>query len=363
MRIVIVADSFCEYSILQANSLATRGHSVLVVLPESLIRETVGSDYNDLLQKNVNIYPCDESRAWKKAYYQKPIRKISEFQADLIHIHENGEMLTLAILLAFNKVPIVLTVHDVKPHPGFDSNMKRRRKLIRELLRRRAKAIHLHGKALGSLFKKLYPMCKAKVYIIPHGALELFNQWKHKDLQKEPFTCLFFGRMEKYRGLDNLLTIARKLKQNLPKAKIIIAGTGTELKRYKEALKSLGNCEIHDRFIPDSEVPRFFQRACCVLLPYHEASQSGVLALALSFGRPVVATDVGAINELIRDGVHGRIVPAGDMKSFAEAIVIILTNDEISNKMADACLQLSKEITFESLAPYFEKMYCEIFKH
>lgn len=360
MKIVITADSFCEYSILQANSLAERGHSVLVVLPESLLKVTVGDYYQKIIKKGVNVLSCVENRAWKYKYYQIPIRVITKFDPDLIHIHENGEMLSLAILLKFHKIPIVLTVHDVKPHPGFDSKMKMRRKIIRELLRRRASAIHLHSNSLGKLFCQMYPFKNERVHIIPHGVLDLFTTWKRNDIEKEPYTCLFFGRMEKYRGLDNLLTIADKLKKMLPKCRIVIAGTGTEFSRYKKAFDSLGNCEIHDRFIPDSEVARFFQRACCILLPYHEASQSGVLAVALAFSRPVVATDVGAIKELIQDGVHGRIVPANNMKHFADATVNILTNEEVWNEMRDACLRLSNEISFQSLALYFEKMYNKI---
>jgi len=357
MRIVIAAISFCEYIIQQANSLAALGHEVLFVLPSPLIRATVGDALESLLHERVAVLACDEQRPWKRGYYQYPLREISRFDPDVIHVHENGEMLTFALMLRFWTKPTIVTIHDVTLHPGADSLMKSRRKIIRMLLRRRANVIHVHGVAPLRKFKHLHPGMTNKVRIIPHGTLSLFTHWANEKVGREALTCLFFGRMEKYRGLDNLMLVGEGLKKTLPGVRIVVAGRGTELEKFKVAMEVLGIFEIHDRFIPNSEVHRFFRRASCVLMPYHEASQSGIVAMALPFGVPIVATNVGAICETVHDGIHGRIVPVGDMASFIEATVDILTKRQRWMKMAEACINLSRSLSFESLAPSFEKLY------
>lgn len=207
MRIVITAISCCEYIIEQANGLAALGHHILIVLPSLLVSATVGDALGDLLHERVYVFQCEEQRPWMKAYYQKPLQAISRFDPDVIHVHDNGEMLALSLILRFRATPIVVTIHDVMPHPGADSNVKTRRKIIKALLRRRANAIHLHGEKPMRLFESIHPGMVHKVKIIPHGALALFTKWSKEKNEREPLTCLFFGRMEKYRGLDNLLIV------------------------------------------------------------------------------------------------------------------------------------------------------------
>jgi len=100
------------------------------------------------------------------------------------------------LAVRFHRVPLVVTIHDVSPHPGADSWSTTRGRIIRKLLKRRADMIHLHGKVLHSNLKELLPNLAGKVAVIPHGTLSLFKYWEKEVIEKEPLTCLFFGRME-----------------------------------------------------------------------------------------------------------------------------------------------------------------------
>ena len=73
------------------------------------------------------------------------------------------------------------------------------------------------------------------------------------------------------------------------------------------------------RFITDSELPAYFQRADLVVLPYREIDQSGVLFTALAFGKPLLLSDVGGFPEVAATGA-ARIVPAGDPAALREAL-------------------------------------------
>lgn len=357
MRIVIVSISFCEYLIQQANGLAGLGHKVLLVMPASLVQCTVGDDITRLVAPGVECFVYTEVRPWKLAYYSKLIRAVSSFTPDLLHIHDNGEMSTLTLLLFFLSVPVVVTVHDVTTHPGADSQIKTRRRLIQGLLKFRAAVIHLHGEKLRQGFMKRYPSLSTKIAVIPHGALSIFKYWEQDVIEQEAMTCLFFGRMEKYRGLDNLVKVAEILKETVAGIKIIVAGKGTELEKYKAAMMKSGVFEIHDSFVPDQDVYRYFRRASLLLLPYHEASQSGVVSMGFPFGIPVVATRVGSIPEVVLDGRHGVIVEPGNIPAFAEAVRDLLLHGEKIKQMSWHCLESAREFDFSALAVEFEKLY------
>lgn len=357
MRITISAISFCEYVIQQANGLASLGHLVLAIMPSPLIQNTIGDDIGSFISTGVSVFKCREQRPWKSAYFSDPVRAIAAFSPDILHVHENGELVTLSIGLCFRRVPLVLSVHDVTPHPGADSRSNLRRRTIKAWMRRRATAIHVHGRQPEDRIRTRHSALAHKVTVIPHGALSLFSHWGNEPIQREPLTCLFFGRMEKYRGLDNLMVVGRRLKKAIPGIRILVAGTGTELAKYTSAMAAEGIFEVHDAFIPNRLIPHFFKRASVLLMPYHEASQSGVAAMGLPFGLPVVATDVGAISETIMDGVHGKVVPVGDMEKFTASVIEILTNEGFRKAMEKNCLDLSQALSFENLAHDFERLY------
>jgi glycosyltransferase involved in cell wall biosynthesis len=359
MRIIIFSISFCEYLIQQANGLGSIGHSVLLVMPISLIQSTVGDDISCLVSSNVEYFAYTEVRPWKSKYYTDVIRKMSLFDADILHIHDNGEMITLALILSFSSLPLVVTVHDVTTHPGTDSQIKIRRRFIKFILKIRATIIHLHGETLRLYFSKMYPFLSDKVAVVPHGSLSIFKYWERDVCEQEEMTCLFFGRMEKYRGIDNLLNISNILKKILPNIKIIVAGKGSELYKYKSEMMQSGVFEIHDAFIPDREIHQYFHRASLLLLPYHEASQSGVVSVAFSFGLPVVATRVGAIPEVVVDGKHGVIVEPNNNYAFASAVQDLLLNREKLQQMSKNCLDSVTQYDFSVLSYYFEKLYTE----
>jgi glycosyltransferase involved in cell wall biosynthesis len=93
---------------------------------------------------------------------------------------------------------------------------------------------------------------------------------------------------------------------------------------------------ILNRYIRDDETVQLFQSASVVVLPYIESSQSGVIPLAYTYGKPVVATAVGGLPEMVIHGVTGLLVPPRDERQLADAIVMLLGNDALRRKMGDA---------------------------
>jgi glycosyltransferase involved in cell wall biosynthesis len=137
-------------------------------------------------------------------------------------------------------------------------------------------------------------------------------------------TILFFGIVRPYKGLEVLLE-AMPIVLGQVDCKLIIAGEFYEpVDKYLSSIRRLGlepYVEVNDRYVPNEEIPKLLERADVLALPYRDATQSGVLRMAVSSGLPVVASDVGAFADEIVDGVTGLLVKPEDPNSLARAFV------------------------------------------
>ena len=140
-------------------------------------------------------------------------------------------------------------------------------------------------------------------------------------------TVLFFGRIWAYKGLEYLIRAEPLITAEIPDAKIVIAGKGEDFSRYRAMMVHPERFVVHNEFIPDDRRAELFARASVVVLPYVEATQSGVIPVAYTFSKPVVATTVGSIPEMVDDGRTGLLVPPRSEESLAEAIVSLLRDD------------------------------------
>jgi glycosyltransferase involved in cell wall biosynthesis len=188
----------------------------------------------------------------------------------------------------------------------------------------------------------------ANCVIRTHGAPpELITQAeaRHKigEIAVNDFVVLFFGHLEPRKGLMEFLAMAKSAGAQ-PHLKFLVAGSN-DLSRHGRAFveqleeaRSLPNIVIHDKRIDFECVEYYFSACDSVALPYLEGSTSGVLKLALAFGKPVVATKVGDLPEQIPDG-GGILVDCGNHMptDFLDAINRIKSNYQAyAGIMADA---------------------------
>lgn len=133
-----------------------------------------------------------------------------------------------------------------------------------------------------------------KVHIIPHGLYDFKGlQTIPKPYNPKP-TILFFGRINRYKGLQNLIDAISLLPQESYE-KLIIAGKSSI--EYDISGLSSHKIEVLDRFLDKEEITAVFNRSHILVLPYIEASQSGVVAIAIANAIPVICTDVGGFRE------------------------------------------------------------------
>lgn len=253
-------------------------------------------------------------------------RDLHRRSPDVVHIQQsitNDPRLLLAA--GIRRGRFAMTFHDPSPHPGDD--VPRRHVLANWALARAAGLLFVHGEALrDELARAIRP--RAPIVVVPHG---VDPADRVAPLPERP-AVLFFGRMSHYKGLDILLDAMERVWRQLPEATLTVAGDGPI-----EPHPALGDprVEVRAGHVPDADVPALIAGAGCVALPYRQASQSGVGSLVKRHGRPVVATDVGGLPELVADG-SGLLVPSGDAERLAEAIVRVLSDRALAERLGAA---------------------------
>lgn len=184
--------------------------------------------------------------------------------------------------------------------------------------------------------KDLKSICKNPVY--RKTVLPTFNAFKIQNLSMEEGrsqlnigaeekVLLFFGFIRDYKGLRHLLDALPAVSEQLADVKLLVVGDFSgeaSKKKYEGQIAELGVqnlVEIHDGYIPDREVEKFFAAADLVVLPYESATQSGIIQIAYGFEKPVVVTNVGGLPDVVADGETGYIVEAKNSAALADGIV------------------------------------------
>ncbi|MCP5283233.1 MAG: glycosyltransferase family 4 protein [Rhodoferax sp.] len=322
MRVAMLALHFAEYTLRLSRALREQRREVLFVTYADHAANELGRDWeagarSAGLRILVLERPRHPGQVLRNVWRLRSA--LTAFAPDVIHSQETLRDELLLTLFSLPRCPFVLTVHDPAPHPGADSvNMGARRLRYRNWLRGRARLAIVHGEALRAALERESPHLAGRIRIARHGPLG-------GPLQPAPSTggllrLLFFGRVEAYKGLGCLVDAVRAVVNSGLRVEVVVAGRGSDLARHRAAMAETGCFVVHDRYIPADGVANLFGECGVVVLPYVEGSQSGVAAMALGFGRAVLATRVGAIPDLVRHGVNGILVPPADVAALAAAI-------------------------------------------
>lgn len=223
-----------------------------------------------------------------------------------------------------------LTLHDARQHPG-EENPVHAWTIRRDIASADGIITLTHHVREQFLAGARFPA--ARCWTIPHGVFR-FEGGERPCRTEEPsavrpFRLLFFGRILAYKGLDLLLAAYPLLRQRFGAGiTLCIAGAG-DLAPYAQALAGLEGVDVENRWIGEEEVGHFLSRADLVILPYREASQSGVAAAAYGAGLPVVGTPVGGLAEQIVHETTGLIADAVSPEAVAGAITRLVEDQAL----------------------------------
>ncbi len=173
------------------------------------------------------------------------------------------------------------------------------------------------------------------------------------------YLLLMVGRMHPEKGYDYLFKAMTKLARGLDRpVRALIAGTGPLEERYREQVRSLGCAEAVQFLGFRKDVPDLMAAADIVVLPSLAEAFGLVVTEALYLGKPVVATRVGGIPEIVSDGVDGVLIPPADSVALVDAIAGLLQDPERRRRMSGAGRQKVQErFGFEDMVRSYEAIY------
>lgn len=237
--------------------------------------------------------------------------------------------------------------------------------IIRRLFKKIKGIITFTGTSKSRLIKYGIPADKIRV-IYTYG-LSLTSAIKDKkETEINSNTILFVGAFSKYKGIDILIQAFSKIVKEIPNSRLMIVGMGYEWERVR-IKKIIGDLGLQDyiSFLgkkKNEEVLRLILESEVVVVPEQWPSDFGPLILveAMAAGRPVVASQIGAIPEFIKDGHNGFLVEYDNPEQFAKKIVWLLKNKESARLMGQRAKSSIWFLSHQDQAEKILNLYHEI---
>ena len=321
-----------DYSLCLSDALNKADADITLIIPanKTLSRKPEFKVLKILPSKN----PEDSKIIKIKDYmlYVRSMLKLILGNNILIHYQFFRSKIELLFLWIFKMAGahIVYTAHNVLPHESSKIDPWIFRSIYHTV-----DEIIVHSDFIKKKLLNQFTINKAKVHVIPHGDFNMFlpvlektgiSARKRFAYAPEDKVLLFFGYIREYKGLDLLLDAFGTLQNHDNRFKLLIAGSpATEalLREYSERIQATpGTQNIHAvlDFIPHENVADYFLTSDLVVLPYRKIDHSGIVHLACSFGKPVLATKVGDFEEVILPQKTGFLIEENTIKSLAEGI-------------------------------------------
>jgi glycosyltransferase involved in cell wall biosynthesis len=365
-----------QFSFNLATGLANTGHHVtLLTGPEPEMR--VDLPNLDVVSEFPTWHPNDKEETrplWRKTRrvgralrlawsWVKLIRYTRKHRPDVVQLSELRFALDskFAVLLKkYGRAKIMVDVaHNPVPYDvhGSSDSVEKADAFTLNALRDAYNAFDLMlalGPGPRDQLVKAFPDVK-RTGVIPHAS---FTQYAEAAAAAPspgslPPRILFFGSWTRYKNIPLLLDAFAILRERLPAAELVIAGPvmpDVDLEAITATANALPGVRLEPGYVANDDVPSFFTSARVVALPYSIINISGIVHMAYTFGRPVVATDVGSMRDVVFDGETGLIAQATP-EAFADALYVLLTASEDADRMGKAALEhITRELSWERSA-------------
>jgi glycosyltransferase involved in cell wall biosynthesis len=363
MRIAVIEPlprgGLLHYATQLADALAARGLDVdlLVARENELAARSGAAHRRAILPREPPLGPPRPTRAQARlrrarialrlcATWARIAREVrcGDYDAILLNGSFDMELTAAAGLLVAHlsgSTPLVHVCHNVRPFNRWggaalyiDSGP------TIALLRRlypRFDLVFVHGEQSRREFEATWP--PTRLAIIPHGDEQLFSDTPPPP-SEEP-RILFFGAWRKMKGLPVLMQAFDALAARRPEVRLTIAGPTVPEEGESERVLAWAadrgeRVEALPGYVAIEDVAPLFARARVVVAPYLAGYQSGVVHLAMTLRRAVVASDVGDLPNAVADGVSGLVVPAGDADALATALERVVDDAGLAERLGAA---------------------------
>lgn len=295
------------------------------------------------------------------------IKKLIKNDFDIAHIHMSykgsffRKYLIVKITKLFNK-KIILHLHGSEFELFYNSSNEITKKMIKNIFENVDNVIVL-GERWKNVVCRISPKCNINIFNNSVNVPEYKVEWNNGI-----FNIVFLGVLIKRKGIYDLIEAINLLnKSGIVKEKcmkFIIGGVGQEENNIKNKIREyeLNNCVEMVGWVSGEEKEKLLKKANLFVLPsYNEGLPMAILE-AMSYGVPVVATDVGSISEVVKSYKTGFLIKPGDYKEIVNSITDIVNNKELwitqSNLSKETIYyNFNEEIYFNNINDMYIDLY------
>ncbi len=287
--------------------------------------------------------------------YLKLSRKLKEFKPDLVHEHLDYTYSFLWSLL--NRCPLVATIH------GDPFRMKNKKAEIMVRLKSRQKNLRMIGCSAmtASQTKQRFSLPDSQVGCV-YNPIEMKNYSLSKPPKKDAtFIFLHVGRFNPVKNHALLLRAFAKVHEQIPTARLRLAGDGNLICEMKDLVKTLGLADVVEFLGNVEDIPGLLKQGNALVLSSHSEACPMVILEAMATGLPVAATAVGGVPELVTD--NGILVQSGDANALADAMIQFATDADLWEKLSSAASHYVQNFDSNKIAREYENEYLKMVKY
>lgn len=243
----------------------------------------------------------------------------------------------------------IVTMHDPKPHSG--SNRYFDRLCLKAALN--ADDVVILSEIFRDYAIERFKQEKEHVHVIPHGIFDYYKSVqgykKCINYDSNNINFLFFGRITKYKGLHILSEAYHKLSMEFDNVTLTVVGNGN-FDEYHYEYNTLKNTTIINRWINDEEVGGFFDgKNIVTVLPYTDATQSGIIPIAMEYKSLVIASNTGGLSEQVKDKETGYLFEVNNADDLYKVMKHVVLNYDKQNEIINNALKYIKTLSWDVL--------------
>lgn len=331
-----------------ANELS-KGHDVFVFdVPREEIKESYKTPIGKLL-----VYRFKRLGKSNKASLLSVfgyLKEIKFLKLDVCHIHtSNLFAFVLYLLLRINKLRVLVTIHGlahIEKRNEFTKNKGVRtflkyfyQSLVEFVFLSICKSIIVDTEYVAGAIRKYKEEYKIwrlpEMAVIPQGINERFFEIVDN---AQPFELLSVGAFTKRKGHDKLVDVVLQLKDEFPAIKLNIVGVNSDIEYFEYLQKKIIEFSLEQHVFlhpntPVDQIYSYYSTASIFVLHSEEESQGIVFCEAMAAGKPIVATNVGGVPWVVKNGVNGFLSDQGDVVLFACNVSKLLLSFDVRHAL------------------------------
>lgn len=369
---VLVVDTFSglnDYGVAMAMALARIVPlTFLTVSDTRLPEDTPCRLLDDIPQWGGNLGRLAKATAFLR-YLAVLTRELWRHRHGAVHVQlfrlEGVDMWVYVLMRPFLR-KLVYSAHNVYPHERKWWHVP-----VYRFWYRLVDEIHVLGRYSAEMLRGIGVPAE-RIHFIPHGDYALFKS-RHPaapaaevrrdwGIANEDVIILFYGLIRDYKGLQRLVDAFCCLPED-SKAFLVVAGGG-DRSQVDLATRKLQDAGLSHRsklrfgFVPDAELASLINASDLVAFPYLHIYQSGALMLAMTYGKPVIASDIDGFRDYIGGHMHGRLIDTSVTSVFSDTLRELVDDPALRRSMAQSASErCERDFSWDRIAGEFRRLY------